>query len=101
MTDPRFDALAEVLTGFSTSLRPDEHVLIEAFDVPAEIVIALIRHARKRGAIPHVQVQDNRIRRELLREARIEQYQAVADYELRRMESMDAYIALRGSHNIT
>ncbi|MBV8899986.1 MAG: aminopeptidase [Verrucomicrobia bacterium] len=101
MTDPRFDALAEVLTGFSTSLQPDEHVLIEAFDVPAEIVIALIRHARKRGAIPHVQLQNNRIRRELLLGARSEQYEALADYELKRMEKMDAYIALRGSHNIT
>jgi len=101
MTDPRFDALAEVLTGFSTSLQPDEHVLIEAFDVPPEIVIALIRRARKRGAIPHVQLQSNRIRRELLLEARSEQYQALADYELKRMENVDAYIALRGSHNIT
>ncbi|HEY0789982.1 MAG TPA: aminopeptidase [Chthoniobacterales bacterium] len=101
MTDPRFDALAEVLTGFSTSLQKDEHVLIEAFDVPPEMVIALVRRARQKNAIPHVQLQSNLIRRELLRDARVEQYEVLADYEMRRMESMDAYIALRGSHNIT
>ncbi|MBV9491236.1 MAG: aminopeptidase [Verrucomicrobia bacterium] len=101
MTDPRFAALADLLTRFSTSLEPGEHVLIEAFDAPVEMVIALVRHARKRGAFPHVQLQDGRIRRELLREAHPDQYEAIANYELRRMELMDAYIAVRGSHNIT
>ncbi len=101
MIDPRYADLAEVLTGFSTALQPDEHLLIEASDVPSEIVIALIRSARQRGAIPHVALHQGPVRRELLREARPEQYELLAGYELHRMERMNAYVALRGSHNIT
>ena len=44
--DPRFTQLAEGLTGFSTALKKGEKVLIDAFDVPDAIVIALIRAAR-------------------------------------------------------
>jgi len=48
--DPRFTQLADGLTGFSTSLKKGERVLIDAFDVPDAMVVALIRAARKRGA---------------------------------------------------
>jgi aminopeptidase len=100
MTDPRFTALAKVLTGFSTHLDKGERVLIEAFDIPEEMVVELVRAARKRGAIPHVQLNHGRITRELLREAIEEQYTLQAELELARMKKMDAYIALRGANNI-
>ena len=51
MHDPRFDRLAQLLVEYSTRLKRNETVLIEAFDVPDEMVIALIRAARKVGAI--------------------------------------------------
>ncbi len=54
--DPRYNQLASVLTGFSTELKKGERVLIDAFDVPEAIVIALIRAARERGAHPLVQL---------------------------------------------
>ena len=41
--DPRFNQLAAGLTGFSTELKPGERVLIDAFDVPDAMVIALVR----------------------------------------------------------
>ena len=50
ITDPRLNQLAEVLTGFSTRLQKGERVLIDAFDVPDAMVVALIRAARQRGA---------------------------------------------------
>ena len=101
MFDPRFDQLAEVLTGFSTRLRIGEKVLIDAFDAPEEIVISLIRKAREKGAVPLVNLQSNIINREMLRLAEESQYQLMADYEMSRMKGVDAYIAVRGSHNIT
>ena len=52
ITDPRLNQLAEVLTGFSTRLQKGERVLIDAFDVPDAMVVALVRAARKRGALP-------------------------------------------------
>ena len=100
MNDPRFARLADVLTGFSTLLAKGERVLIDAFDIPEEMVIALVRAARARGALPYVQLNNSRITRELLRGAEAEQYRTSADAELFRMKRMDAYIALRGSGNI-
>ena len=98
--DPRFNQLAEGLTGFSTSLKKGERVLIDAFDVPDAIVIALIRATRARGAHPYVQIQRARVTRELTLGAVEEQYEPHAAVELARMQKMDAYIALRGSENI-
>jgi aminopeptidase len=101
MLDPRLDALAEVLIGFSTNLQKGERFLIDAYDVPQEIVIALIRNGRSRGAVPFVNLQSNTIVREMLRGAEESQYRTLCDFELARMTVMDAYIALRGSHNAT
>jgi aminopeptidase len=101
MIDLRLTKLAEVLIGFSTNLHKGEKVLIDAIDVPSEIVVALIRSARAKGAFPFVNVQTNIIARELLRAAEEEQYRTLSKFELARMSAMDAYVALRGSHNIT
>ncbi len=100
MSDPRFAKLAEVLTGFSCELKKGERVLIDAYDVPDAFVVALVRAARDRQAIPYVNLQRARITRELLRGATAEQYQITSDIELARMQKMDAYIAARGSDNI-
>ncbi|HUG12428.1 MAG TPA: aminopeptidase, partial [Opitutaceae bacterium] len=94
MKDTRYDQLAGVLTGFSTKLQRGERVLIDAFDVPDEIVISLIRAARARGALPYVQVNRATISREMLRGATKEQVSTAARIELARMKKMDAYIAL-------
>lgn len=98
--DPRYDELAAGLTGFSTKLKRGERVLIDAFDVPDAMVISLVRAARKRGAVPYVQINRARITRELMLNAEVEHFETHAAVELKRMQSMDAYIALRGSDNI-
>ena len=101
MHDARFDELAKLLVEYSTRLKRNENVLIEAFDVPDEMTIALVRAARKAGATPFVQVQRARIGRELALEASDRQLTLAARHELARMKKMHAYIALRGSNNIT
>jgi len=101
MHDPRYDHLAEVLTGYSTRLQSGEKVLIDTFDAPPEIIISLIRKAREKGAVPLINLQSNAVNRELLREAEESQYQLIAEYEMVRMKGVNVYIAIRGSHNIT
>jgi aminopeptidase len=98
--DPRFTQLAKGLTGFSTRLQKGERVLIDAFDVPEGIVIALVREARERGALPFVQLHKARIARELTLGAEEAQFTSLCEIELARMRQMDAYIALRGAENI-
>jgi aminopeptidase len=101
MHDPRFDKLATLLVEYSTRLKRDETVLIEAFDVPDEMTVALIRAVRKVGGIPFVQIQRAQLNRELALEASNRQLSLSARHELARMKKMNAYIALRGSKNIT
>lgn len=101
MHDPRFDKLAKLLTGFSVHLQPGERVLIDAFEIPDEMTVALIRAARKIGAVPLVQVHHGRVSRELAIEAQEEQLEVSSAVQLAQMKKMHAYIAMRGGHNIT
>jgi aminopeptidase len=101
MQDARFDQLASLLVDYSTALKRNEKVLIECFDTPDEMTIALIRAARKAKAIPFVQIQRAQVTRELALEIDERALDLTAAYELARMKKMDAYIAIRGSHNIS
>ena len=98
--DPRLTQLAQGLTSFSLKLKEGERVLIDAFDIPDAMVIALIRAVRARGAHPYVQNHRARISRELALGAEEAQFAPHAAIELARMQKMDAYMALRGSENI-
>lgn len=100
LTDPRLDQLAAGLAGFSCQLQPGERVLIDAFDVPEAMIVALIRAVRTRKAHPLVQIHRATITRELMLGAEEAQFAPQAEVELARMQKMDAYIALRGSDNI-
>jgi aminopeptidase len=101
MHDVRFDKLAKILVEYSVRLKRNEAVLIEAFDIPDEMTIALIRAARKAEGVPFAQVYNARVTRALALEASDRQLNLVASHELARMKKMDAYIAVRGSNNIT
>lgn len=101
MHDPRFDKLARLLVEYSVQLQPGENVLIDAFDVPDEMAISLVRAVRAARGTPFVQIQRARVSRALALEATEEQLALMAGHELTRMKKMQAYIALRGSHNIT
>lgn len=100
MHDPRLDQLADVLTTHSTRIQPGEAVLIETFDIPDDMVIALIRAVRRAGGRPLVERKHNRIQRELIATGGQETLQLAGQCEAYRMEQVQAYIALRGSHNI-
>ena len=101
MHDARFDTLAKLLVEYSIRLKRNETVLIEAFDIPAEMTVALIRAARKVGGVPFAQTYHTRVNRALALEASDRQLNLMASHELARMKKMNAYIAVRGSHNIT
>jgi aminopeptidase len=101
MHDERFDKLAKLLVEYSIRLRRNETVLIEAFDIPDEMTIALVRAVRNAGGVPFAQVYHAPVNRALALEASDRQLNLMASHELARMKKMNAYIAVRGSHNIT
>jgi aminopeptidase len=100
MHDIRVNDLARQLVRYSTALRKGERVLLDLYDVPDSIGIALIREARARGAHPLVRINQARITRELSRGATEEQFDTISKHLLAEMADMDAYIAIRGSNNI-
>ena len=101
MNDPRFDKLARLLVGYSTKLQKGDKVLIDSFDIPEEMTIAVIRAARAAGAVPFVQTYVGRVAREMALGAQDEQLDVASAIQLAQMRKMQAYIALRGGHNIT
>jgi len=101
MHDPRFDKLASLLVSFSTALKKGERALIDAFDIPPEMTIALVRAVRNVGALPFVQLHQGAVSRELAMHAAEAALDVSSNVELARMKKMDAYIAVRGGANIT
>ncbi|NBV85611.1 MAG: aminopeptidase [Verrucomicrobia bacterium] len=101
MHDPRLDKLAGLLVSFSTALKKGERALIDAFDIPPEMTIALVRAVRNAGALPFVQLHQSAVSRELALHAVEPALDVSSAVELARMKKMDAYIAVRGGANIT
>lgn len=100
MTDPRYHKLARVLVEYSTALKKGDRVLVEATDVPDEFLIELLRTLRGAGGVPLLEVRHSRITRELVRGTEPGHAALVREVELFRMKKVQAYIAVRGSHNV-
>ncbi len=101
MSDPRFDSLARILVSHSTKLKSGDRVLIDVSETPEDFVIALIRAVRAAKAEPFVTLQNNRVSRELMLGITGPQAETMAAIDLARLKKMQAYIAVRGSHNIS
>ncbi len=99
MNDPRYTKLADLLVNYSTELKKGDRVLLDMIDVPDEFTIALLRAARRAGAIPLVEVRHTRITREVMKDTNAQHAALVRDVELFRMKKVQAYIAIRGSAN--
>lgn len=99
MHDARIDQLARQLVGYSTEVKNGDRVLIDLFDVPDQIGVALIREVRNAGGTPFVNVNSMLLHREMQMQATEEQYEAIADTGIYQMKGMDCYIAVRGGHN--
>jgi len=100
MLDDRMTILARQLVNYSCSLKKGEKILIEAFDIPEQMVIELVREATKAGGIPLVALKNNRIIRALYHNATEEQMKLIGEVEGYRMDRMDAYIGMRGHTNM-
>lgn len=101
MNDPRYDQLASVIVGYSTELQPGEKVLIDAHETPPDMVVALIRRVVAAGAIPFVETHQAAVRRALFHAISEAQLDTLVRRDLAFMQEMQAYITLRGSHNVT
>jgi len=99
MTDPRIEKLAYNLVNYSCRLQKGEHILIENFGLELPLVKALVKEAYAAGGHPHVLLQDNAVRRQMLLGLDEETIKLEAQIDRARMEKMDAYIGLRSGIN--
>jgi len=101
MHDSRIDQLAQQLIRYSTKVKKGDRVMLDCYDVPNSVPLALIRAVVDAKGIPVVKLHDTRVTRELMKYATPEGYELLAQNNLDLMKEMDVYIAIRGSHNIT
>lgn len=101
MEDPRQSQLSHLLVNYSTKVKKGDNVLIEAFNIPEEFIIELVRSVRKKRANPFVSIKSSRIIRDLIMDSTEEQMKITGEYEKHRMEEMDCYIGVRGSLNVS
>ena len=101
MTDPRYRKLAKLLVHYSTQVKKGDRVLLDMIDVPDEFSIELMRAVRAAGGTPFIEVRHTRITREILRDTNGKHAALLRDLELFRMKKVQAYIAIRGSDNMS
>ena len=99
MTDERIKLLAKNLVNYSCKLKKGEKILIEAKGVDYMLVNAIIKEVYAVGGLPFVEIQDNRVTREVLLGETEELARLRAKYDAYRMAEMDAYIGIRGGNN--
>ena len=98
--EQNYTKLADLLIRHSVSLKKGEKVLIDNTEVPDNMTIALVRAVREYGGVPFVQTSQSRVGREIMKHATKEQMEIFMKFSMPKIQEMDAYIAIAGSHNI-
>ncbi|MCQ6560378.1 aminopeptidase [Paenibacillus mendelii] len=99
MRDNRLQKLASNLAGYSIDVQPGDNVLIDMIGSERELVKCLIEEVAKRGGRPFVETSDRSVLRTMLQHATKEQIELWAEFDLKRMEAMQGYIAIRAGGN--
>jgi aminopeptidase len=100
MIDQRQRELAKNLINYSVKLQKGEKVWINLADVDSAIGCALVEEAYKAGGYPFVVATNGRIERQIMRGMTKEQAELRVLFDKPKMEAMDAFIGVRGSHNV-
>ena len=101
MYDPRMRKLADVLVDHSLKLKKGEVVYVETFDMPTEMVEVLLDKIYEVGATPQVSLRSAKVLRKFFMGADEATMRLTGEIELEKMKRSQAYIGMRGSHNIT
>jgi aminopeptidase len=99
--DPRHAKLADLLVRHSCQVKPGDHLLVETFDAPDDISIAVIEATRRAGGHPHVEQRSNRVLRTLNRTSAEDGLRVWGECDLERMKRMQCYIGIRGASNVS
>ena len=101
MRDPRLQMLARNLITFSLNIQPGENVLIHHTGSEREVVKCLVNEVYACGGRPFVELSDSTVQAAILKGATEEQLTQWMEFDLRRMENMQAYVAIRSGDNVS
>ena len=99
--DTRHQKLAELLVRHSCQVKPGEHLLLELFDAPESMAVAMVEATRKAGGHPHVTIRSNRVMRALNKDSGEEGLRIWGECDLERMKRMQCYVGIRGAANVS
>jgi len=100
MSDPRNVKLAKVLIDYSLEMQPGEKLYLEVIGTETlDLARDVVTVATERGVVPFWFYNDDTLVRRWLLGATEDQLKAYGEFHKPIMESVDAYIALRGSDN--
>ena len=99
MRDPRLDALARVLTEYSTNLQPGDLVRMSTDPIAQPLIEALYEAALARGAHPHVRLVPDAIQEHFLAHATDEQLAFLSPLTQHEIETIDASIGIWAETN--
>lgn len=100
MFQSRIERLAEIIVNYSIQTQPNENVLIEATDIPRELIQAITREVHKVGGNAFINLRDRQVMRDLLMNAPEEQIRLWGEADSRFMSMMHGYVAVRGNSNL-
>ena len=99
--DKRWNQLGDLLVNYSLVVKPGEKVMIAMTEVATyPLALAVYEACIKAGAYPQVQFLSEEFNRLVLKFGRPEQIDWVPEIEAYGMEWADAYLGLRGAHNL-
>lgn len=101
MKDPRIEQLAKNLIQYSVKLQRGEKILIEVDGLEIPLAKELVRQAYLVGGVPFLLINNHEILREILIGCTEEQLIAMASYDLKRVNDMQAYILIRAGENMS
>ncbi|MBQ8151148.1 MAG: aminopeptidase, partial [Firmicutes bacterium] len=100
--DERIRKLSHLLVNYSCRIQEGEKVLIDYEGEPCKnLARQLIKDVYEAGGLPYAEIRDSAITREILLGCSREQIEFLNACSLQKMQGMDAYIAVRGSANVS
>lgn len=98
--DERIKVLAKNLVGYSMKVKAGDRVYIHAIGKDTEdLCRALVKEVYAVGGVPFPHVENQRVQREMLLNCTREQLELMAEIDGKEMDSMDCYVAIRGTDN--
>ena len=100
--DERIKVLAKGLVNYSMNVKSGDKVYVHYIgDSTKELAKQIVKEVYLAGGLPFPHYTDQRMQREVLLNCTKEQIQLMGEVDAKEMDSMDCYVGIRGTDNVT